>query len=106
MSEGRSTSSSRAPFESVLSWPSRSRHTRGGRTTFSGARGSTGKIIYGGGPLPLVIRGGGAAFEPVPAERPDDATVQFVHPVDVFYAILDQAEGETDIQIAIESSAA
>ena len=68
----------------------------------------TGKVIYAEGALSLVITGAGDAFEPVPAERPDDATVQFVHPVDVFYAILDQAEGEgeTDIQVAIESSAA
>jgi hypothetical protein len=63
----------------------------------------TGKVVFAGGALSLVIAGEGQAFEPIPVERPDDATAQAVHPVDVF---LVQAEGETDIQVAIESSAA
>src|SRR5919106_5788409 len=65
----------------------------------------TGKVVFREGALSLVIAGEGQAFEPIPVERPDDATAQAVHPVDVF-VILDQAEGETDIQVAIESSAA
>jgi hypothetical protein len=58
----------------------------------------TGKIIFAEGALSLVISGQGQAFEPVPAERPDDATAGAVHPVDIFRV-------ETDIQVAVESSA-
>lgn len=67
----------------------------------------TGKIIFAEGALSLVIAGNGQAFEPVPVERPDDATAQFVHPVDVFFIVAGQAEieSETDIQVAVESSA-
>jgi hypothetical protein len=68
----------------------------------------TGRIIFAEGALSLVIAGKGQAFEPVPVERPDDATAQFVHPVDVFFIVAGQAEieSETDIQVAVESSAA
>jgi hypothetical protein len=67
----------------------------------------TGKVIFAEGVLSLVISGAGDAFEPVPVERPDNTTAQFVHPVDVFFTILDDAGGEggTDIQVAVESSA-
>ena len=67
----------------------------------------TGKVVFAEGALSLVIAGEGQAFEPIPVERPDDATAQAVQPVDVF-VILDQAEGEgeTGLQVAIESSAA
>jgi hypothetical protein len=66
----------------------------------------TGKVIFAAGALSLVMAGAGKAFEPVPVERPDDATAQFVHPVDVF-VILGEAEteSETDIQVAVESRA-
>ena len=67
----------------------------------------TGKVIFAEGALSLVITGAGDAFEPVPVERPDDATAQVVHPVDVFFVILGESEieSETDIQVAVESSA-
>ena len=52
-----------------------------------------------------MIAGQGQAFEPVPVERPEDATAQFVHPVDVFFVVLGQEEVESDvdIQLAFES---
>jgi hypothetical protein len=67
----------------------------------------TGKIIFADGALSLVIAGNGQAFEPVPVERPDDATAQFIHPVDVFFIVAGQAETESeqDIQVAVESEA-
>jgi hypothetical protein len=67
----------------------------------------TGRIIFADGALSLVIAGNGQAFEPVPVERPDDATAQFVHPVDVFFVAAGQAETESeqDIQVAVESEA-
>jgi hypothetical protein len=67
----------------------------------------TGRIIFAEGALSLVITGNGQAFEPVPVERPDDATAQFVHPVDVFFVVAGQAETESeqDIQVAVESEA-
>jgi hypothetical protein len=64
----------------------------------------TGKVVFAEGALSLVISGQGQAFEPVPVERPDDATAQAVHPVDVFSAF-GEAESETDIQVVIEASA-
>jgi hypothetical protein len=65
----------------------------------------TGRIIFAEGALSVVIAGQGQAFEPVPVERPDDATAQFVHPIDVFFVVLGQEEVESDvdIQIAFES---
>jgi hypothetical protein len=67
----------------------------------------TGKIIFAEGALSLVIAGNGQAFEPVPVERPDDATAQFIHPVDIFFIVGGQAEieSETEIQVAVESEA-
>jgi hypothetical protein len=44
-----------------------------------------GRAIWSGGELSLFISGKGSAFEPVPVERPDTVTAQFVHPVDVFF---------------------
>jgi hypothetical protein len=64
----------------------------------------TGKVVFAEGILSLAISGQGQAFEPVPVERPDDATAQAVHGVDVFFAF-GEAESETDIQVAIEASA-
>lgn len=64
----------------------------------------TGKVVFAEGALSLVISGQGQAFEPIPVERPDDATAQVVHPVDVF-SIGAENESETDIQVAIEASA-
>ena len=67
----------------------------------------TGKIVFTEGALSLVIAGEGQAFEPIPAERPDDVTAGAVHPVDVFFVALgeEEIESETDIQVAVESSA-
>jgi hypothetical protein len=67
----------------------------------------TGRIIFADEALSLVLAGEGQAFEPVPVERPDDATAQFVHPVDVFFVVPGQAEieTETDIQVAVASDA-
>jgi hypothetical protein len=61
----------------------------------------TGKIIFAGGALSVVIAGRGQAFEPVPVERPDDATAQFVHPVDVLFVALGQEEVESDVDIQL-----
>jgi hypothetical protein len=68
----------------------------------------TGKVIFAEGALSLVISGAGQAFEPVPVERPDDTIAGAVHPVDVFFVASgeDEIESETDIQVAVESSAA
>ena len=67
----------------------------------------TGKIVFTEGTLSLVIAGEGQAFEPIPAERPDDVTAGAIHPVDVFFVALgeEEIESETDIQVAVESSA-
>jgi hypothetical protein len=61
----------------------------------------TGKIIFAEGALSVVIAGRGQAFEPVPVERPDDATAQFVHPVDVLFVVLGQEEVESDVDIQL-----
>jgi hypothetical protein len=67
----------------------------------------TGKVIFARGALSLVLAGEGQAFEPVPVERPDDATAQFIHPVDVFFIVAGEAEiaSDADIQVAVESRA-
>jgi hypothetical protein len=65
----------------------------------------TGEIVFAEGALSVAIAGRGQAFEPVPVERPEDATAQFVHPVDVLFVVLGQEEVESDvdIQLAFES---
>jgi hypothetical protein len=55
------------------------------------------KLVFTGGALSAYITGPGTAFEPVPVERPDDFTLQFVHPVDVFFA--DPSASDADIQM-------
>jgi hypothetical protein len=63
--------------------------------TLDGKPDYRGRMIWSGGELSLFISGRGSAFEPVPVERPDNVTAQFVHPVDVFFT-----SGPTkDIQI-------
>ena len=57
-----------------------------------------GKVIWAGGALSLVITGQGQAFEPVPVERPDDVTAQFVHPADALF-IASGGSSDVDIQI-------
>jgi hypothetical protein len=74
-------------------------------TDLDGRADYTGKIIFAEGALSLIISGEGQAFEPVPVERPDDATAGAVHPADVFFLGDAGGEGETDIQVAVESSA-
>ena len=54
-----------------------------------------GRMIWAGGELSLFISGSGSLFEPVPVERPDNVTAQFVHPVDVFFP----TGGTKDMQI-------
>ena len=56
-----------------------------------------GRVVYAGGALSVFTSGNGSEFEPIPVERPNDRTAQFVHPVDVFF--LDAALSEADIQI-------
>jgi hypothetical protein len=65
----------------------------------------SGEIVFAEGVLSVAIAGRGQAFEPVPVERPEDATAQFVHPVDVLFVVLGQEEVESDvdIQLAFES---
>jgi hypothetical protein len=65
----------------------------------------TGEIVFAEPALSVAIAGRGQAFEPVPVERPEDATAQFVHPVDVLFVVLGQEEVESDvdIQLAFES---
>jgi hypothetical protein len=56
-----------------------------------------GRVVYAGGALSVFISGSGSEFEPIPVERPNDRTAQFVHPVDIFF--LDAGSSEADIQI-------
>lgn len=60
-----------------------------------------GRVIYAGGALSVFISGSGSAFEPIPVERPNDKTAQFVHPVDIFF--LDAGSSEADMQIRAKS---
>jgi hypothetical protein len=59
-----------------------------------------GRIIFAGSRLSIFLSGGGQQFEPVPVERPNDVTAQYVHPVDIFFV---NASSDVDIQIRAES---
>jgi hypothetical protein len=59
-----------------------------------------GRIIFAGNRLSIFLSGGGQQFEPVPVERPNDVTAQYVHPVDIFFV---NAPSDIDIQIRAES---
>jgi hypothetical protein len=59
-----------------------------------------GRIIFAGNKLSVFLSGGGQQFEPVPVERPNDVTAQYVHPVDIFFV---NASSDVDIQIRAES---
>lgn len=63
-----------------------------------GAADYLGRMIWAGGTLSLLIGGSGSQFEPVPVERPDNVTAQFVHPLDVLF-ITSGGSSEADIQI-------
>jgi hypothetical protein len=57
-----------------------------------------GRMIWAGGELSLFIGGSGSQFEPVPIERPDSHTAQFVHPADVFFP-----SGSSDVDIQVKA---
>jgi hypothetical protein len=58
-----------------------------------------GRFIFADGDLSVHLSGSGSAFEPIPVERPDNRTAQFVHPVDVlFLSVSGSTEGEVQIQ--------
>jgi hypothetical protein len=61
-----------------------------------------GKIVYSGGELSVYLTGEGQAFEPIPVERPNNMTAQFVHPVDVLF-VPSGGSSEVDIQIRAKS---
>jgi hypothetical protein len=61
-----------------------------------------GRVIFAGGELSVFISGSGSAFEPVPVERPNNKTAQFVHPVDIFF-VSSGASSKADIQIRAKS---
>jgi hypothetical protein len=67
-----------------------------------GAPDYRGKIVYSGGELSVYLTGEGQAFEPIPVERPNNVTAQFVHPVDVFF-VPSGGSSEVDIQIRVKS---
>jgi hypothetical protein len=61
-----------------------------------------GRMIWGNGELALRLSGSGSEFEPIPIERPNNVTAQFVHPVDVFF-VPSGGSSEVDIQIRAKS---
>jgi hypothetical protein len=61
-----------------------------------------GRMIWSGGTLSLFISGSGSQFEPVPLERPDNHTVQYVHPADVLFVSFDRPI-RADIQLRAET---
>jgi hypothetical protein len=61
-----------------------------------------GRMIWGDDELALRLSGSGSEFEPIPIERPDNLTAQFVHPVDVFF-VPSGGSSEVDIQIRAKS---
>jgi hypothetical protein len=60
------------------------------------------RLVFVGGELSAYISGPGTQLEPVPIERPDDFTLQFVHPVDVFFQTPD-SDSSVDIQLQARS---
>ena len=60
-----------------------------------------GRVTWTGGALSLFISGSGSQFEPVPVERPDNHTVQYVHPADVLFPA--GAATDVDVQVRAET---
>jgi hypothetical protein len=61
-----------------------------------------GRMIWGDGALALRLSGSGSEFEPIPVERPDNVTVQFVHPVDFFF-VPTGGSSDVDLQIRLRT---
>jgi hypothetical protein len=61
-----------------------------------------GRIIFAGGRLSVFLSGESTQLEPVPVERPNNTTAQYVHPVDVFF-VPSGASSQTDIQVRVKS---
>jgi hypothetical protein len=59
------------------------------------------RMIWGGAALALRLSGSGSEFEPIPVERPNNVTAQFVHPVDFF--IPSGGSSDVDLQIRVQS---
>jgi hypothetical protein len=64
---------------------------------FDGRADYRGRMLWAGGELSLFVSGSGSQFEPIPVERPDQTTAQFVHPIDIFFS-----SGATDGDIQIK----
>jgi hypothetical protein len=58
-----------------------------------------GLMLWSAGEFALRLAGSGSEFEPIPIERPDNVTAQYVHPVGVLFA----AGGSSDADIQIRA---
>jgi hypothetical protein len=61
-----------------------------------------GRVIWSGRELSLHLAGSGSAFEPVPVERPDNVTAQYVHPVDVLF-ITTGGSSNASVQVRVRT---
>jgi hypothetical protein len=59
-----------------------------------------GRIIFAGGQLSLFVSGSGSEFEPVPVERPNSRTAQFVHLAAIFFQ---GGGGSSDVDMQIRA---
>jgi hypothetical protein len=71
-------------------------------TNLDGQANYFGEFSLPAGAPSLMIFGENQSFEPVPVERPDDRTVQFVHPIAVLFP--SDKRSELDLRIAVEST--
>jgi len=69
---------------------------------FDGQADYRSRMIWGDGALALRLSGSGSEFEPIPVERPNNVTVQFVHPVDFFF-VPSGGSSDVDLQIRVQS---
>jgi hypothetical protein len=69
---------------------------------FDGQADYRSRMIWGDGALALRLSGSGSEFEPIPVERPNNVTVQFVHPVD-FLFVPSGGSSDVDLQIRVQS---